>query len=343
MIIKDINELFKYSLVISCNERRLAYFNIQLKLHGLPNVKIFQAFTPKIYEAWKKKDSNQLNETEKECYSLFDQFVTEYSLNNKYWMVSQFEKEVFDSLPILKYSGFHNYIISYARMSHVLAVYYAKIHNYPYVQIFEDDAIPKDNCAYLLEEAICLIKKYQNEYNDAIFLYATGVCHLIPSKLCQFYNNKLAFIDIYSYYGANSYIVDENLYEKYIETANVFLFKSIEELFQLMNFSAYVNSKLFYNSKDGQMFLAYNDSCFTPEKVFNCMPVKNNSQIVDTANKIDAILCSYEDCIAKKIIVKDDQNNGKFTKAADDLPCCFDKQTGKILDDKLKELENFNR
>ena len=337
MDIENIDELFKHSFVISCNDRRLAYFNIVMKLLGFPHVKHFQAFTPAIYDSYVKNDSSQLNKQERNTLNLFKDFICEYLIKNELWIKSNFEKKYFDNVCKLKYNNNNNYKISYSCMSHLLCIYYAKLNNWSYILIFEDDTFPKKNAYKHVEDAIKYIHKQQALHNEDVNFYLMATTKLIPKTIEKCINYDFVKADLIGICGAYSYILSQKLYDRYIQISILLFLESVE--CKLSTICRQNNdAKCFYNAACGTIFIDFNQNCFENDDC-NC---KKSMKSNEYSKLFNDILQSYNKCISNNIIVYDEENLKLVEPNNSLVNACIDKTNGEIIEDKIANLRKVN-
>lgn len=187
-----LKELFNHSLVITCNKRRKILLNATFHMMGLPRPMAFSAVTPSVF------NGEALNYPNGE---LLNAMQEEYG---------------FDITTLWNDIG-RKVVKKCCTMSHLLATYYAKVNNWPFVLIFEDDAWPssnvKDDCIAIMDE----VQRLQDSGNVLNFL---RIGYNAPER---YLSSKVALVRYVPGAGAHAYIVFNKFYDKYIKrTLNKF-------------------------------------------------------------------------------------------------------------------------
>ena len=132
-------------------------------------------------------------------------------------------------------------------LSHLLCVYYAKLNNWPYVLIFEDDACPSKNA----KDKLLNVINYFNLYNLTNIIMLGY--NIINKKIYyDIINSNEDFVKInmpmfnknnIDFNGMQSYIVPCCLFDKILQSANEF--NCMEYITYLANTTIFAKNKIF--------------------------------------------------------------------------------------------------
>ena len=183
-----LKELFNHSLVITCNRRRKILLNATFHMVGLPRPMAFSAVTPSVF------NGGVLNYPNGE---LLNAMQEEYGFNTTTLWNDIGRKAVKKC----------------CTMSHLLATYYAKVNNWPFVLIFEDDAWPNndiaEDCKFVMDE----IHRMQ-ESNEKLNFLRLG--YNGPDTNKDFQTRIVNYED---FRGSHAYIVFNGFYDEYIKSS----------------------------------------------------------------------------------------------------------------------------
>ena len=183
-----ITRLFRHSLAITCNKRRKILFNAMCRFAGLPRPAEFKAVTPEIMD----KTARNHNST------LLDEMQKEYGFDiGRVWCdVKKIKTK------------------KCCTLSHLLAVYYAKVNKWSYALIFEDDAWPAENVVRKLDDILGMADEMRTAgkeigflrlgYNGAVDDERDCALRIVPYRRCA---------------GSHAYVIYENCYDMYIKSA----------------------------------------------------------------------------------------------------------------------------
>lgn len=185
-MILNANDIFKNAFVVSIDNVRLLEFQKNFKNKNIP--------LPKIFTGYEIEDSYLLAYT-----NAFDTL----------------KKEKKDGLLNLDLRLFHSF---FNNASHFAIVQFAKILDLPFVTIFEDDAVPVDDC-------IEKLNLYCSDIPDKIDVLRIGYCSQFyrPTRECDI---KIAIphsdnLIVKNLSGSHAYIVFKRYYDDFIKTNKV--------------------------------------------------------------------------------------------------------------------------
>lgn len=276
MNIKDIDELFEYSIVMSYNAKQLKFFKYLVKEILDKSVKFhFDAFIPQSAEQFLNNcydlqseafnfvyENNSIEEYYKSmsALKLFKQFVEEYKLQDSFFVKLNCDSKYFNSLHQHAFSikQLKEFKTCCLKITRLMAVYYAKLNNWPYMLLFEDDAVPTANARSQIETVIDNMKRYQTEHKEEIDIFLLGVQSLIPDHLEFFYDRTVTKCNPNYYVGNNAFLISKNAYEKFIQT-NIYMNAVQSEILVSHYIANMLDAKaIFYDAKNGSAFKQVN-------------------------------------------------------------------------------------
>lgn len=197
MLVKDLDVLFKYSISISCDKKRATLQKIAFKYVGLPETTVFQALTPTTIITNTYQDTILLTQ-----FLNYIQPIHPTIVNNI--ITGKVDNKVCLS------------------MSAKLAVFKAKLLNWPYILIFEDDAWPNK---FVVDQLINGIIQLNNIYikHPEVEVFIIGYNKLLV-KHCKRINYPIFFYvprqDNYIYktqfYGSHAYFIPNTAFDKFL-------------------------------------------------------------------------------------------------------------------------------